>query len=124
VADIRFLANMNISPKTVAILRPQGWETIRVSDLLPVDATDDEILELARREDRVVVTQDLDFSALLALGGYDRPSLITLRLSVSDPQTVTRRLLEVLPHMEQSLRDGCAVTIEDIAVRVRQLPIR
>jgi len=124
VADIRFLANMNISPKTVAILRLQGWETIRVSDLLPVDATDDEILELARREDRVVVTQDLDFSALLALGGYDRPSLITLRLSVSDPETVTRRLLQVLPYMEQSLRDGCAVTIEDIAVRVRQLPIR
>ena len=124
MADIRFLANMNISPKTVAILKLQGWETIRVSDLLPVDATDDEILELARREDRVVVTQDLDFSALLALGGYDRPSLITLRLSVSDPQTVTRRLLEVLPHMEQSLRDGCVVTIEDIAVRVRQLPIR
>ncbi|MBM4464976.1 MAG: hypothetical protein FJ014_05340 [Chloroflexi bacterium] len=124
MADIRFLANMNISPKTVAILRLQGWETIRVSDLLPVDATDDEILELARREDRVVVTQDLDFSALLALGGYDRPSLITLRLSVSDPETVTRRLLQVLPYMEQSLRDGCAVTIEDIAVRVRQLPIR
>ena len=124
MADMRFLVNMNISPKTVAILRLQGWETIRVSDLLPVDATDDEILELARREDRVVVTQDLDFSALLALGGYDRPSLITLRLSVSDPETVTRRLLEVLPYMEQSLRDGCAVTIEDIAVRVRQLPIR
>lgn len=124
MADIRFLANMNISPKTVAILQQQGWEIIRVSDLLPVDATDEEILELARREDRVVVTQDLDFSALLALGGYDRPSLITLRLSVSDPETVTRRLLEVLPQMEQPLLEGCAVTIEDIAVRVRQLPIR
>ncbi len=124
MADIRFLANMNISPKTVAVLQHHGWEMIRVSDLLPVDATDEEILELARREDRMVVTQDLDFSALLALSGYDRPSLITLRLSVSDPETVTRRLLEVVPRMEQFLREGYAVTIEDIAVRVRQLPIR
>jgi predicted nuclease of predicted toxin-antitoxin system len=81
-------------------------------------------LDFARREGRVVVTQDLDFSSLLALGGYDRPSLITLRLSVSDPDTVTRRLLEVLPVIEQVLKEGCAVTIEDVSVRVRKLPIR
>jgi predicted nuclease of predicted toxin-antitoxin system len=123
-ASVRFLANMNISPKTVTALRQQGWEIIRLSDLLPVDATDEEVLELARREDWVVITQDLDFSTLVALSGYDRPSLITLRLSVSDPETVTQRLLEVLPQIEQFLRKGCAVTIEDIAVRVRHLPIR
>jgi predicted nuclease of predicted toxin-antitoxin system len=122
-ANIRFLANMNISPKTVAALQQYGWEIVRVSDILPVNATDEEILELARRQDRVMVTQDLDFSALLALGGYDRPSLITLRLSTSDPEMVTRRLLKVLPRIEQSLRQGCAVTIEDVVVRIRQLPI-
>lgn len=124
MVDTRFLANMNISPKTVAALRQQGKDIVRVSELLPVNAPDQEILQLARREDRVVVTQDLDFSALLALGGYGRPSLITLRLSVSDPEAVTRRLLEVLPQVEQRLREGCAVAIEDVAVRVRQLPIR
>lgn len=37
------------------------------------------------------VTQDLDFSTLLALGGFDRPSLIILRLSEGDPDTVSRR---------------------------------
>jgi hypothetical protein len=45
---------------------------------------------------------DLDFSALLALGGYDQPSLITLRLAMSDPETVTRRLLGVLPGLSGS----------------------
>jgi len=114
---------MNISPKTVEALQHQGWDIVRVSQLLPVNAPDQEILELARREDRVVVTQDLDFSALLALGGYDRPSLITLRLSMSDPEIITRRLLSVLPRIKQALLEGCAVTIEDVAVRVRRLPI-
>ena len=70
-----------------------------------------------------MVTQDLDFSALLALGGYDRPSLISLRMSVSDPEAITRSLLRMFPQIEQVLREGCAVTIEDIAVRVRRLPI-
>jgi len=90
---------------------------------LPVNASDLEILDLARQEGRVVVTQDLDFSALLALEGYNRPSLITLRLSVSNPDTVTQKLLEILPQMEQVLQEGCAVTIEDMLVRVRRLPI-
>jgi len=114
---------MNISPKSVDALRRQGWNIIRVSELLPVNATDQEILDLGRQKGRVVVTQDLDFSTLLALGGYNRPSLITLRLSVSDPDTVTARLQEVVLQFEESLQEGSVVTIEDVVVRVRKLPI-
>jgi len=121
--DIRFIANMNISPKTVASLFQQGWDIIRVSQLLPVTATDKEILELARQEGRVIVTQDLDFSAILALGGFNRPSLITLRLYVSDPESITQKLNEILPLLEDALEKGSAVTIEDASVRIRRLPI-
>lgn len=103
---IRFLANMNISPKSVDALRRQGWDILRVSELLPLNASDQEILDLGRQEGRVVVTQDLDFSTLLALGGYNRPSLITLRRSVSDPDAVTEKLQEVVPQFEESLQEG------------------
>jgi len=85
---------MNISPKTVHALRKHGWDIVRVSQLLPVNASDQEILDL-----------------------------ITLRLSVADPETVTQKLLELLPTMERVLQEGCAVTVEDILVRVRRLPI-
>ena len=74
VANRRLLANMNISPETVNALHEKGLDIIRVSQILPLTSSDAEILDLARRENRVVVTQDLDFSALLALGGFDRPS--------------------------------------------------
>jgi predicted nuclease of predicted toxin-antitoxin system len=76
---LRLLADMNISPKTVALLREQGWDIVRVPELLPVDPPDEQVLERARADGRVAVTQDLDFSALLALSGEDRPSLVTLR---------------------------------------------
>jgi len=124
VPEIRLLADMNISPKTVFALKERGWDIVRVSVILPEDALDEEILELARRENRTVVTQDLDFSALLALGGHDRPSLITLRLSDSDPEIVTSRLLDVLPQVEEKLNQGCVIVIQDIAVRTRMLPIQ
>ncbi|MEW6356689.1 MAG: DUF5615 family PIN-like protein [Planctomycetota bacterium] len=119
-----FLADMNISPQTVEWLRGEGWDIVRVSYILPAKAPDIDVLGYARRDERVLVTQDLDFSTLLAVSGQDRPSLITLRLSVSDPQTVTQRLLDALPKIEQALKDGCAVIIEDAAIRVRRLPIQ
>ena len=120
---VRLLADMNISPRTVSALRDLGWDVVRVSDRLPVSATDLEILRYAREQGREVVTQDLDFSTLLALGGHVRPSLITLRLAVSDPETITRKLASVLPGYEHELREGCALTIDDTTVRVRRLPL-
>lgn len=120
---MRFLADMNISPKTVDALRQYGWDIIRVSQFLPVNASDQEILEFARQEDRIFITQDLDFSMLLALGGYNKPSLITLRLVVSNPDMITSKLLEIVPRFEQVLQEGCALTIEDVTIRIRRLPI-
>lgn len=124
IGPVRFLADMNLSPVTVAALAADGVDIARVSDLLPVNASDEKILDLARREGHVVITQDLDFSALLALGGYHQPSLVTLRLFNNDPDVVTQRLRQVLPQIEAVLSQGCAVTVEDSSVRVRRLPIR
>lgn len=123
-APLRFVADMNISPLTVEALAAEGMDIVRVSSLLPANASDEDVLGLARQQGRVVITQDTDFSALLALGGHDRPSLVTLRLLNTDPEVVTQRLRKVLPQVEPALRRGCAVTVEDHTVRVRQLPVR
>ena len=121
---VRILANMNISPLTVSALREVGWDIIRVSQVLPSNASDREILEFARSQERIVVTQDLDFSSLIALGGFDKPSLVTIRLSTSDPEAVTQRLLIILPEIQEQLHQGCAITVEDSSFRVRRLPVQ
>jgi len=122
--SLRFIADMNLSPLTVNDLRRDGWEIVRVSDFLPADASDDKILAWTRSQDSVLITQDLDFSTLLALAGFSRPSLITLRLSNTDPGVVTSRLRRIIAQIEQALREGSAVTVDDISVRIRRLPIR
>jgi predicted nuclease of predicted toxin-antitoxin system len=118
-----FLADLNISPLSVTRLRQAGWDIVRSSDRLPANATDEEILALARQESKVILTQDLDFSALLAVRGLDRPSLVTLRLASSDPQEVERKLLETRDLLVRVLGSPCAVTIDDRGARVRKLPI-
>jgi predicted nuclease of predicted toxin-antitoxin system len=121
---LSFLADLNVSPISVALLRQAGWDVVRSSERLPANASDEEILALARQEGRTIVTQDLDFSALLALRGLDQPSLITLRLASSDPHEVGRRLLAATTLLGEILSQPCAVTIEDRGVRVRRLPIQ
>jgi predicted nuclease of predicted toxin-antitoxin system len=108
----------------VDALRLRGWDVIRSSELLSPKAPDQEILACARETGRDLLTQDLDFSALLALSGMDRPSLVTVRMSTSEPEILTARLLEAEPLLASTLPEGCAITIEDSAVRVRKLPIR
>jgi predicted nuclease of predicted toxin-antitoxin system len=121
----RFLADINISPRTVEELRQHGWDIVRVSAFLPSRTPDNEVLDHARRGGFALVTQDLDFSALLALSGRSQPSLITLRLSRSDPETITRKLLELaLYPLDELLSEGVAITIEDSGVRFRKLPIK
>ena len=123
MTSLRFLVDMNLSPKIVTDLHQLDWDILRVSQVLPMNAEDSEILRFARKQNRVIITQDLDFSALLALGGYEKPSLITFRLSVPDPEIITRKSLNILPYIENRLLEGCAVVIDDRGARVRSLPI-
>ncbi len=122
--NIRLLADVHISPKTVADLQKQGYEIMRSSEFLPANAPDINILEFARTENWVVLTQDLDFSMLVALSRYSQPSLITLRLSSAKPDIVTQKLLDVLPQIEVALQEGSAITIQDDSIRIRKLPVR
>jgi predicted nuclease of predicted toxin-antitoxin system len=124
VKNIRLLADVHISPKTVGDLQKQGYEIMRSSEVLPANAPDINILEFARIENWVVLTQDLDFSMLVALSRYSQPSLITLRLSSAKPDIVTQKLLDILPQIEEVLQEGSAITIQDESIRIRKLPVR
>jgi predicted nuclease of predicted toxin-antitoxin system len=119
---MRLLADLHISPRTVEFLRSLGHDVVRVTDLLAPTAADSDIVVVAAQEGRVILTQDLDFSALIALGGVGAPSVITLRLSSSRVEHVNETLAKVLPGLEQEVAAGAVVTVEDARVRRRRLP--
>jgi len=120
---VRLLADLHISPTTVQFLRRLGHDIVRVTDLAPPTATDDTILTMAVHTQRVVLTQDLDFSRLVALSGTRHPSLISLRLSSSRIERVNAALEHALPQLESAVFDGAAITIKDRRIRVRPLPL-
>ena len=48
MSSMRLIADVHISPLTVAALKAQGYDIVRTTDLLPATAADAEILALAR----------------------------------------------------------------------------
>jgi len=120
---MRLLADMHVSPRTVAYLRELGHDAIRVNEILPASAPDEVVVAHAREQSRVIITQDLDFSRMVAASGLSHPSVISLRLSSSRVEYVHGVLDRVLPALEQYVRSGAIVTVEDSRVRWRALPV-
>jgi predicted nuclease of predicted toxin-antitoxin system len=84
---------------------------------------DPEILKKAAAEDRILLTFDLDFGDLLALGIKKSPSVVIFRLHDETPASVNPRLLEVLNDRRTDLERGALIVVEDNRYRMRRLPI-
>ncbi len=69
---IKLLLDQGLPRSAVQYLCDANVHAFHVGDIGASAASDEEILELARRDGRIVVTLDADFHALLALSGASR----------------------------------------------------
>jgi predicted nuclease of predicted toxin-antitoxin system len=121
---LRFLVDNALSPVVADELQRAGHEALHVRDVGMQASTDGEIFELARSDDRVLVSADTDFGTLLALRKPAKPSLIIFRrTSGRRPEAQARLLLDCLPDIRESLDLGSVVVIEETRLRIRRLPI-
>ena len=119
---MRFLADMGMSPSTVAALRQAGHDAVHLRDEGLQRLSDELIFEKARQEDRVVLTFDLDFAGIVARTRASLPSGILFRLRTARPDQVTALLFRVLPEIENRLSAGAVVTIEPAGYRLGPMP--
>jgi predicted nuclease of predicted toxin-antitoxin system len=108
---VRLLLDVNVAPRTAAHLRAHGHDVVRVPEALEPTAPDSLLVAFAIAERRVIVTQDLDFSALVALSGERGPSVVSLRLDSARLEHVNARLLDALTSTEADLARGAIVTV-------------
>jgi len=120
---MRFLADAGVSPLTVDFLIQFGHDAVHVRTLALQRAPDIDIVARARADSRVVLTFDLDFGEVLALGVLDKPSVVIFRLADERPAAVNERLAAVLAEQAAVLEAGALILIEDTRYRVRKLPI-
>ena len=89
---MKLLLDQGVSRKAVGLLQPLGIDAVHVSAYATEEASDEEILDRARTEGRVVVTIDSDFHAILALSNAATPSVIRLCMASLTGQNVASLL--------------------------------
>jgi len=124
VPELKFIVDMDVSPLTVSQLKKYGWKIIRVNEIMDARTSDINILDYAKNHSLVVITHDLDFSELLAVYGYSKPSVISLRLFDMSPNSVTHRIIDIVSQLGKELKQGIVVSVDDISARFRDLPIK
>lgn len=121
---MRFLLDNNLSPALVAVLSAAGHDSEHVREHGMGSAPDEEVLELARRNRRVLISADTDFGMLLARTGAPGPSVVLIRRSrARRTKELAALLLANLGQVSDDLAVGAIVVVADTDVRVRRLPI-
>lgn len=114
---MKFLLDANLGEAVKSFLIQQGQDTLRISGEL-ADSTDQSILELARREKRVIITNDKDFGALVFKNHQTHSGVILLRLENNRSKHVNEVLQKILKLAENEI-DGRFIVITEKTIRIR-----
>ncbi|MEH6953049.1 DUF5615 family PIN-like protein (plasmid) [Nitrobacter sp. NHB1] len=120
---MRFLIDMNLSPNWVPFLQEAGLEATHWSSVGAANAPDRALMRWAATHDHVVLTNDLDFSTILAATGRRKPSVIQIRADLLTPTAIGSALLRAIAQTERELAEGALVLIDPQRARVRILPL-
>ena len=121
---LKFLVDNALPPKLARLLNLAGHDAKHVRDFQMQDASDIEILALARSLGFILISADSDFATLLALQSAPLPSFILFREpDLLLAEDFTARLIATLPLLQIDLKKGAVVVYRRSQIRIRKLPV-
>jgi predicted nuclease of predicted toxin-antitoxin system len=120
----RFLLDANLSPETAAFLQATfGFDVVDLLTLGLSHLTDREIVEMAKREGRVVITFDLDFGKIYHRWERGQIGAIVLRLEDQTVESVNRVLGRFFANVAGDvLLERSLVVLDATRVRITSEP--
>ncbi len=119
---MKFLLDMPVSFLLLEVLRARGHEGVHAHQIGKDRAADDELLEIARREGRVIITADLDFPRLLARSLAAGPGLILFRGGNYSDREMGELLVRVLQNVPPADLEKSICVVDRKRIRVTRLP--
>jgi predicted nuclease of predicted toxin-antitoxin system len=116
---MRLLADECCEASMVAALRADGHDIVFVIENLR-GSTDDQVLNLAYSESRILITEDKDFGELVSRLRRPTHGIILLRFDDKHRAEKISRLREVLKNRSNKLK-GVLTVVDENKIRVRPL---
>lgn len=120
---IRILLDQGLPRSAASLLREEGWDVLHTGDIGLSRSTDRQILEYARGDDRVIITLDSDFHAILSVTNASTPSVIRIRLEGLRGSDLTLLIKRIWPKIEPQVKKGAMVTVTESGIRIKSIPM-
>ena len=89
---MKFLFDQSADFRLIAHLRSHGHDVTAISRDYPHSLADEDVLSIARQEQRILVVADRDFGELIFHQGLEHEGVLFFRLPGADLQTKTDHL--------------------------------
>ena len=120
---MRLLLDQGLPRSSAEILRNKDWDIQHTGEIGMSRATDRQILEYARDEQRIVITLDSDFHAILAVENLDSPSVVRIRQEGLRGPELAELVEKIWLKIGKQLENGAMATITEKAIRIRKIPL-
>ena len=121
---MKLLVDMNLSPSWVDRLAGHGFEAVHWFTIGAATAPDVEILTWANEHEFVLITNDLDFSAILAASAGASPSVVQIRTQDLLSDEAVSTVARALEAHREDIERGALLSINEGGTRVRMLPLK
>lgn len=108
---MKFLADANIPQSVIVLLTRKHYDVLDIKVQNP-SAKDVEIIELAQKEKRIILTLDKDFLALTQFPKYQVPTII-IRLKSQLPQHISEYLSQLLKNQKEKIISSSLTVITE-----------
>lgn len=118
--DLRFLADESCDFALVRRLRAEGYDTLAVCEFAR-RSDDHEVSQLARRERRILLTEDKDFGQLVFASHAESAGVILIRFPGNARRNLVESVMQVVRQQGEQLF-GAFVVVQPGYIRVGRVP--
>jgi predicted nuclease of predicted toxin-antitoxin system len=119
---MRFLADESCDFAVVRALRTSEHDVVAVSDIAP-RADDTDVIDIAVREGRILLTEDKDFGQLVYAHGLESIGVIFLRFPSHARRQIARDLVKMVKRESEKVI-GSFIVIQPGRIRIGGRPGR
>ena len=117
---MRFLADESCDFAVVYALRKAKHDVLAVAEITP-RAADLDVIRLARKQKRILLTEDKDFGQLVYASGQKALGVVFLRFPVSARDIIANDMVMLVEEQKEKLF-GSFVVVQPGKIRISRMP--